>query len=286
VKRFIFICLFSLLLAGCTSLESIPYTPLTTPEAWLNSQPYLRFQVASQSIVLVQPSTSLIVYGLGLLTIGVGWYFWRLRQGQRSRALWGAALWLWGIGALLAGTSYEAFSYTIKCVGREACLWTSGWEILYLLFSAASLDVMLAAVAYACASGVWRKRLIAYAVINFGLYALLVAVGTWLPVKFLISFELLILAAAPNLVIFLCVNGWRYRRTKQRLDFVFLVVWVWLILTIGAYFLCFSSGLPQMLWARGIWFSENDVLHLGLIGWMMYMARFLILPLKDLTSAK
>ena len=69
------------------------------------------------------------------MAIGGGLYFFRIRQGQRSRLWWGVALVLWAAGALLAGTSYEAFSYAIKCAGRPACVWTSGWEVAYLVLS-------------------------------------------------------------------------------------------------------------------------------------------------------
>lgn len=51
---------------------------------------------------------------------------------------------------------------------------------------------------------------------------------------------------------FIAHNGWRYARFKGRLDAMLLGAWVWLVLTIGAYFLYFLSGLTQTLWARGL----------------------------------
>ena len=66
-------------------------------------------------------------------------------------------------GALLAGTSYEAFSYSIKCAGRAACLWTSWWEILYLIVSVWSIDAMILAVAYSSTTARLRTGLFIYA---------------------------------------------------------------------------------------------------------------------------
>ncbi len=270
--RHSFIWLFSaLILAGCSSFQSIPYSPSQTPETWLTIQPFVEFQVASQPIILVQPSTTAIVYLLGIVTVGAGLYFLRIRKAHRSRFWWGIALLLWGIGALFAGTSYEAFSYQIKCLGRDACIWTSWWELCYLVLSVASVDAMLIAEAYACTSGKWRNNLKLYAFVSVVLYLITVLIGAFLPNKFLISFELLLLVSAPNIVIFLILNGWRYSRLKQRKDLVLLGTWGGLILTIAAYFLYYISGLTQRLWASGLWFSENDVLHIGLILWMGYI---------------
>ena len=116
------------LLAGCTSLDKIPSDPSQTTATWLTIQPFARITIASQEIILVQPSTTFFVYLLGVVAIGAGLYFFRIRAGHRSRLWWGIALIFWGVGALLAGTSYEAFSYAIKCAGRPACVWTSWWE--------------------------------------------------------------------------------------------------------------------------------------------------------------
>jgi hypothetical protein len=256
-------------LAGCARLESIPYSPPQTPQSWLKIQPYLVLRLGGASLTLVQPSSTFFVFLLGLVAIAAGVYFLRRREGQQSRKWWGIALLLWGLGALAAGVSYEGLSYEIKCAGRELCAWTSGWEIAYLLLSVASLDAMLAAVAYSSAAGRLRRALLAYAMLNIVAYTIVVLIGVLALVPFLISFEMLILFVAPNIVIFLILNGWRAYRYRDGLDIALLVTWIWLVAAIGLYFLYLSLDFGGELWRQGLWFSENDVLHIGLITWMV-----------------
>jgi hypothetical protein len=232
----------------------------------------LNLEVASRDIILVQPSSTVIVYFLGILTIGAGLYFLRIRADHRSRLWWGIALLLWGAGALFAGTSYQAFSYQIKCAGREYCIWTSWWEVVYLVLSVASVDAMMMATAYCCTVRSWRKVLSVYALVNAALYVTIVLTGAIVPVKFLISFEMLIFFAAPNILILFLLNSWRYHELEGGMDLALLGTWTWLGITIGAYHLYLELGIAQKLWAQGIWFSENDVLHIGLIIWMIYIA--------------
>jgi hypothetical protein len=285
MKHIAFLPAILLLLSACGRLDTISYVPAQTPETWLQIQPYLQFDFASKSVVLVQPSTSLIVYLLGMLTIAAGLYFLKISAGQFSRLSWGIALLLWGIGALLAGTSYEAFSYVIKCVGRETCLWTSWWEVFYLIVSVWSMDAIMLAVAYSSATGNLRKILSVYALANGSLYFILVMIGALIPVKFLISFELLLFVTAPGIIALFIINGWRYYRSKLDLDLVLLMTWLWLGVTIAAYFLYLISGNTELLWAKGIWFSENDVLHIGLIIWMLYIAFALAPRVKDISTS-
>ncbi len=281
MKRILYFFAFFFILTACGRLDSIPYTPAQTSETWLQIQPFAEFKLASQNIIFVQPSTSIIVYSLGILTVIVGLYFLKIRAGQRSRIWWGIALLLWGVGALLAGTSYEAFSYAIKCAGREACLWTSWWEILYLIASVWSIDAMTLAVAYSSTTGKLRKALSVYSIINAGMYFIIVMIGVFVPIKFLISFELLLVVAAPGIIAFFVINGWRYSKYKLKLDFALLGTWIWLGITIAAYFLYLISGNTESLWAKGLWFSANDVLHIGLIIWMLYIAFALAPQVND-----
>jgi hypothetical protein len=281
MKRIILFLLTSFLLTACGQLNSIPYTPAQTPQTWLQIQPFAEFKIASQNIIFVQPSTSIIVYSLGVLAIIVGLYFLKTRAGQRSRFWWGIALLLWGIGALLAGTSYEAFSYAIKCAGRAFCLWTRWWEILYLIASVWSIDAMMLAVAYLSTTGKLRRALSVYSVFNAIVYFITVMIGVFVPVKFLISFELLLVVAAPSIIAFFIINGWRYSKYKLRLDLTLLGTWIWLGVTIAAYFIYLISGNTESLWVRGLWFSANDVLHIGLIIWMLYIAFALAPQIKD-----
>ena len=285
MKRIFPLFIILLALAACGRLETIPYDPVQSPETWLQIQPYAEIRLGSFNFIFVQPSTSIIVYLLGIMTIAVGLYFLKTVNGQRSRLWWGIALLLWGIGALLAGTSYEAFSYAIKCVGRDACLWTSWWEILYLVLSVWSIDAMILAVAYSSVSGKLRKWLLFYAVVNAALYFLIVMIGVFTPVKFLISFELLLIVTAPSIITFFVIHGWLYFRHKDTIALIYLGTWIWLGMTIVAYFLYLLSGNTTALWEKGIWFSENDVLHIGLIVWMVYIVRFLSPRVKDMIIA-
>jgi len=281
MRCFLPLLLAMLLLTGCARLDAIPASPPQTAATWLTIQPHAAIKIGALEIILIQPSTSFFVYLLGVLAIGAGLHFFRIRDGQRSRVWWGIALVLWGVGALLAGTSYEAFSYALKCAGRPACVWTSWWEVVYLILSVASVDAMMLAEAYACTAGRWRRALMIYAVANAAVYVALVLAGALIPVKFLISFELLILFAAPTILIFFILNGRRYARLRDDMDLALLGAWAWLVLTLGAYFAYLMLGLTPALWARGIWFSENDVLHIGLIVWMIYLALVVAPRVRD-----
>lgn len=275
--------LFSLLiLSGCNRLDSLLYVPQQTGNDWLNNQPFLAIELASKKFILVQPSSTVIVYFLGVLTIAVGVYFIRIKDRYLSRKWWGIALLLWGLGALLAGTSYQAFSYEIKCAGYEYCIWTSWWEIIYMIFSVASVNAIILAISYSSAVGKIRKRMSFYAIANFGIYVTISLIGALVPLKFLISFELMLIFLAPSIIFLFVLNFDRFRKQHNKKDLALLVTWLWLGVTVGAYYLYFVLGITEILWEKGVWFSENDVLHIGLIIWMLYIAIGLDKKIEDL----
>lgn len=285
MKRIFLSSLSLLFLSGCNRLATIPYVPQQTPESWLNIQPFTKVEIGTVNFILVQPSSTFLVYLLGIIAIGIGLYFLRIQVSGRSRMWWGIALLLWGFGALFAGTSYQALSYEIKCAGRDLCSWTSWWEIIYLLLSVASINAMMIAGAFACCTGTWRKALVYYALANMISYAIVVGIGVSLLNKFMISFELLLLFTAPTILALFILNSRRYSKFKGHMDWVLIFTWLWLGATIVAYFIYLSLNFTDMLWEHGIWFSENDVLHLGLISWMVYIARNVAHQITDHTPA-
>ena len=259
--------------------------PEITPENWCKIQPCLNINLASRSIILTQPTSSFFVYLLGILTIGAGLYFLQIRGKEISRLLWGISLIFWGLGALLAGTSYQAFGYHIKCAGRQFCSWTSWWEVTYLISQQLSMSFMLAAVAYSCADGSLHTVLIIYSVVSAAVYIVLVLIGAFVPIKSLITFELMAAFFTPIIVIFFGLNGWRYYMLQNPMDLALLGIWILLILTMVAYRIYDSRGFTQKLWAggKGVWFSQNDVLHICLIFWIIYVVAVAADRIKDLT---
>ena len=96
-----------LILSGCNRLDTLLYAPQQTGADWLNSQPFVALEIASRKLILTQPSSTVFVYLLGVLTISIGIYFLKIREEHLSRKWWGIALLFWGTGAILVGPSFD-----------------------------------------------------------------------------------------------------------------------------------------------------------------------------------
>ena len=138
-------------------------------------------------------------------------------------------------GAILAGTSYQAFGYEIKCAGRRSCSWTSWWEVTYLIFQQLSMDAMLVAVAYSSTGGFFRTLLLAYALATAVLYVILAFMGGLVPIRSFVTFDLMVRVSMPLLLIFLALNGWRYCMHGSPMDLAYLGTWIGLLLITAAY---------------------------------------------------
>lgn len=265
-----------LVLAGCASVPGLDYAPATTPQQWCDQRPCVELG----STVVAEPWSSALVFALALLWIGIGIAFIVGHRGQRSRAWFGASLVLGGIAAGSAGISYQAFSYELKCAGRDVCALTNGFEVTYSLLQVASMSAMVIAVAWALASARALRAITAYAVINVLVYVAVTVAGVLIPSALLLSFEVLLLFAVPALVI-VAVLGWRNR--SGQLGRRILWVLVLLVAVQIAYLAYYSAGITESLWASGIYFSANDVLHVGMVAWLAVAGLALWRPLTDRT---
>ncbi|RVU86473.1 hypothetical protein EOL70_03230 [Leucothrix sargassi] len=246
--------------------------PNLNEQTWSEVQPCETYRLFGKDVFITQPSSSFWVYLLGIMTTILGVFFLVDDQAQMSRSLWGVSLILWGVGALIAGTSYQAFGYQLKCKGRPRAVWTSWWEVVYLVFQQVSINVMLVAVAYSCLGELGQTISIIIASLVSVAYTLMVAYGAFKPMKTLITFEMMVHACTPFIVFFIALNGWRYWQDGQALDLALLGTWFGLILTMWLFEKYMAAGITEKLWKEGKWFSENDVLHVALIIWVLYLA--------------
>ncbi len=273
---------FKKMLSVFNRLKSIPHEDEElNDETWFTKQPCAKLSIASKEIIITQPLSTFWVYLLGVLTVIVGLYFFAIQEGEQSRLWWGISLLLWGIGALLAGTSYQAFGYTIKCKGREKCAWTSWWEVIYLMFQQVSINALLVAVAYSCTTGILQEVLLWYALISSVGYIILTFIGGIVPIKSLITFELMVWISTPAFVFLSALNAWRYFAYGYTMDILLLGCWIILLGSMIAYWMYYKKGITDKLWKKGVWFSENDVLHVTLIIWIIYIAAVLPKHITD-----
>ncbi len=263
-----------LVLSGC-ALTEVPYDPPITPEQWCEQRPC----VDVGSVVLNEPLGTFLVFTLALLWIAVGVGFLVTRRGQMSRGWLGVALILGGVGAAQAGVSYQAFSYELKCAGKEFCTYTNGFEVGYSITQAWSVSAMLVAVAYACTLA--RRGVMIYALANAVVYTIVAIAGVLLPSIVLLSFEVLMLFALPGIILVIVLAA----RSNEPVSRPILVAAVLLIVVNVAYFAYYAAGITETLWdgGEGFYFSANDVLHVGMIAWLVYVAMAVGPRLRDLS---
>ena len=258
-----------LLLSGSARLDTIPYTPPRTAATWLTIQPYAALKwccgdhagPAQDDLLRLSP---------GRAGDWCRLYFFPHPAGPKSRLWWGIA-WCCGARARCGGDQLRGVQLGAQVRGA------AGLRLDELVGGAVPHPLGGERGRHAGGRGVRlrdrqaRRWLNIYAAANLAVYGAVRADRRAGSLKFLISFELLILFAAPTIRLFFILNGWRYVKFGTPGSGAAARVGL-----AGAdprrVFRLPMSGTTGTWWARGVWFSENDVLHIGLIVWMIYLA--------------
>ena len=255
--------------------SSLLMVPATTPEAFLSSIPHFPLTIFGKTLILIEPSSTILVYLLGLIMVGLGIGFLVTQNGKKTRRYWGIGLILWGLGAITAGTSYQAFGYELKCRGRDLSQFTTSFELVYMLLTAYSINFLVAATGYTSVYEIGRKRLVRFAIIDSLAYSIFLLIGATIPFGFMVSYEGFMVFMIGNFILMFILNIRHYMLHRDRLNYSLIWLWIgFLIVNIG-YFVALFVGFAEPLYARyGIWFNENDTLHALLILWagQIYLA--------------
>lgn len=242
--------------------------PPTTPAEFLAGMPNISLPLFGKTFILIEPSSTILIYLLGIIMFGLGIWFISTRKKSRARLFWGIGLILWGMGAIAAGTSYQAFGYELKCRDRQLCQFTSSFELAYLLLTAFSINFLVTSTGYASLGETGRRRLIRFAILDGIAYFIFLIVGVILPVRFMISYEGFMVFMGGNFVLMFWLSLRYYLTNRDQLNLRLIWLWVgFLVVNIG-YFIALFTGFASPLYARhGIWFNANDTLHTLLILW-------------------
>ncbi len=243
--------------------KGILLEPLITPLEYLASKPSI--ELFNKWIIIV-PSSTVIVYLLGIQIIYLGYSLIKDKQ-----KLWGISLLFWGVGTILAGTSYQGLGYELKCSLNPYCLFTSWFELAYLFVTAISISLMALAFAERFAKDRVKKYLIGYGKITIVIYTFILLLGSILENQLMISYELFTVFFMPLFVVFFIININNYKCDRNRLDKTFIFLWLGFLAVNLAYYVYYFLGFTTDIYQQtGAWFSDNDVLHVGLILWFLY----------------
>ncbi len=255
------------------AFELLLAEPLVTPQTWLASQPHWDFAFGAATVVFTQPSSSFLVFAFGLLTMVLGIRLVAQTGASVATRWWGTSLVFWGLGALAAGVSYQAFGYALKAEGRAWVAYTDWFEIAYLALSAVSIAVFGLAVAWNSLAGRARTALLVWTGLSLGAYSQVLGSALFSGDRFGVSFEAMVLITTPSFLLYFAVAVVRWRKTRSATEAHLARVWLGLGVAFALYGVAAAFGLGAALWRQGIWFTENDVLHLALAVWMLDVSR-------------
>jgi len=236
--------------------------PLIKSDTFLSQYPYIKLN----NLIIQQPTSTFFILLLAIITVGLGMYY--LKNKNSKFSLWlGINFIFWGIGAFLAGLSYQAFGYYLKCTIQEYCTFTNWVELLYMTFTVLSINALLVAYSYLINNKKVQDNLQNYAIISVILYALFQGVGIILPNQFMISYEGMLLFLSPNIIIMMWIN---FKNLNESFHKRLWNIWLLFLGVNIAYFVAlFSNQGPYLYSNFNIWFNENDTLHVLLIIWML-----------------
>ncbi len=237
-------------------------SPLMTTAEYLAQWPYTTLG----NIIIQQPSSSIIILVLSILTVGLGFHYLSSKTSYFSYWL-GVNFIFWGLGAFLAGLSYQAFGYALKCSGLSACMFTDWVELLYMSLTVLSINAIL--MAYADLSRSYKEALTLkrFAMFSVIAYMIFQGIGMMVPVQFMVSYEGMLLFLSPNLIMFIMIS---FKQRKEILHHRLLNIWIAFIFVNLAYFVALFADIGALIMnSTGFWFNENDTLHVLLILWML-----------------
>lgn len=265
-RNAVWMCLFSILgfvgISFASKVDQIALTPTIDFGQYLTSMPYV--YLTRLNLYLQQPFSSILIFALGFVTIYVGIVY--LRHTPFVTRWLGINFIFWGLGAIFAGISYQAFGADLKCTLYETCRFTHLIELFYMTLTVLSINALLIAYSGFHSSKTAIKLQI-LALLSVFMYTLLQGLGMILPVKFLLTYEFMLIFLSINIVIMMWTD---YTRRSTFIHKRLFIWWCVFLIVNLAYFIALFSGYAKPLYQQtGIWFNENDVLHLLLLIWML-----------------
>jgi hypothetical protein len=105
-------------------------------------------------------------------------------------------------------------------------------------------------------------------------HSITLLIGVVFEIYILITYEYFLLVFVLFFLSFFVFNVLGYREDANPYDKQLVVTWLILLVVNVFYFVYLLSGIGERLYASlDLWFSANDVLHIGLVLWMGYFYR-------------